>query len=1060
MIIVPEDVKTTPKSSPGAYRLAVHDDLITVTLRGKVTSQVTAKLERELTREAKDIRAKGGTPVALIDATAVRFSDISARTRSEGRRMLAEIPIERWAVYGTSHLGMLVDYISKASGLSNRLRYFSDRRAANSWLKGQLHSKVARSSIGLITAITLAMIGTLGLIGWQFDIDYLTRMLPSLRPINPLAAVGLVALGTAFFCYWLGALKPLRVLGWTGIILGISALLPLGIDQILFADALKAAGGHTELADSAAVCFILSGLLGLLANREQKWVQPAEYTFAGLMVAIAAFNVYGQLYVHDFIYGISDTFVMALSLALAFLITGISMTVLVLLRRRQTALQRVTRSGWLIVIVLIFVQVATYASWVQTRDRSRTDSEHAFSIEAAGINDQVNTRLQAYVNALHGFRGLFTASTDVSQGDFEAYYKSLDLKKTYPGVRAIAFISAVKTEDIPAFIAKHRADTSLVPGGRPEFRIRNQSKEPLHFIGTYAADTPNTSALGNDLTSVPGRSTIYNNALKANSHYSSGTITYAATAAQPASRGFFIATPVRTASNSTPIGVVTANFNYQDFFGSVLRTVNSEEIALAVRDVDGGETIYSAGRISAPSALSQKFNVSLAENQSWQVEVKAPSTFGIANNQDRLAASILVVGQLFTLLLAGIFIIQIRARGQALALADAVTEDLQTERDNIAALHKKDEAMLAGLGEGLLVINREGLIEVTNEAASHILGYDQDEMIGKNVFEVLRALDEKGEVIPQSKRPAERALKHNRAVTARLNYIRKDYRQVPVKVTSSPIILRGELIGAIEVFGDISKEKQLEHMKDEFLSVASHELRTPMGAIRANLSMILSGDYGPVNKDLVEPLTDMKNSTIRLVELVSDLLNVARIEAGRMKFELSEFEITEATHTVVNDLAPLGKEKDVKVVEAPHEKVAHIQADVDKVKQILTNLIGNSLKFTDKGSISVHVAPTKDHVQVTVTDTGIGITAEDQAKLFGKFNQITSAQAGKPAGTGLGLYISREMVRKMGGDMWIEQSTPTRGSTFAFTLPYVNSSAAKHARHVIEQESKLHPDQV
>lgn len=268
----------------------------------------------------------------------------------------------------------------------------------------------------------------------------------------------------------------------------------------------------------------------------------------------------------------------------------------------------------------------------------------------------------------------------------------------------------------------------------------------------------------------------------------------------------------------------------------------------------------------------------------------------------------------------------------------------------------------------------------------------------------------------------------------------------------------GNIIGAVIVFRDITQERQLQRMKDEFLSIASHELRTPMGAIRANVSMILGGDYGPVNKNLREPLSDIKTSTVRLVQLVNDLLNVARLEGGRMKFSLSEYNIQEIAKSIVSSLAPLGKEKGLQVRVLPGDSIV-VQADTEKVTQVITNMVGNALKFTNKGAITVAVGLRDDLAEVTVHDTGIGIAPEDQNKLFGKFEQIVSAQDGKPAGTGLGLYISRQMIRKMGGEMWIKQSAPGKGSTFAFTVPLANSALALNTKKTLSREAALHPDQ-
>ena len=232
-----------------------------------------------------------------------------------------------------------------------------------------------------------------------------------------------------------------------------------------------------------------------------------------------------------------------------------------------------------------------------------------------------------------------------------------------------------------------------------------------------------------------------------------------------------------------------------------------------------------------------------------------------------------------------------------------------------------------------------------------------------------------------------------------------------------------------------------------------------MGAVRANVAMILSGDYGPVNKELVEPLNDIKASTVRLVELVNDLLSVARLEAGRMKFTLSKFDIQEVVRGEVSILAALGKEKGVDVVFKPASGSVKVQADPDKIKQVLNNLIGNALKFTDKGSVTVSVDTHEDKVEVDIADTGMGISPEDQKKLFSKFQQISSQQNGKPQGTGLGLYISREMMRKMGGDLRIKHSEPGKGSVFAFTVLLPTSKQAESIRQALEREAVEHPDQ-
>lgn len=250
----------------------------------------------------------------------------------------------------------------------------------------------------------------------------------------------------------------------------------------------------------------------------------------------------------------------------------------------------------------------------------------------------------------------------------------------------------------------------------------------------------------------------------------------------------------------------------------------------------------------------------------------------------------------------------------------------------------------------------------------------------------------------------------------------------------------------------------LDKLKDQFVSIASHELRTPLTGINGIVSMIFEGDYGKVPVNLKEPLDDIEKATKRLIHLVNDILNLSRIEAGRMKFALSEFSLNDDIREIIALLQPIAKDKKI-LLTAQKITDVKVQADEDKVKQILNNLFGNALKFTDHGSITVSIHQEGDLLKIFVTDSGIGIAEEDTKKLFRKFEQISSQQKERPNGTGLGLYISKQLAQKLGGDLWLEKSEEGKGSTFAFSLPVSGSETAKKIKKVIEHESDVHTDQ-
>lgn len=370
----------------------------------------------------------------------------------------------------------------------------------------------------------------------------------------------------------------------------------------------------------------------------------------------------------------------------------------------------------------------------------------------------------------------------------------------------------------------------------------------------------------------------------------------------------------------------------------------------------------------------------------------------------------------------------------------------------------KANALFASIGDGAFATDETGHIVRINQPALQMLGFTESEALGVWYQKILILEDESGNLISPINRPITQTLLTGVPVSTRAVYKTKSGDKLPVALTVSPILLDDRPVGTIEIFRDITHEKQLEHAKDEFLSIASHELRTPMGAIRAFVSMILAGDYGPVSKNLVEPLTDIKASAVRLVDLVNDLLSVARLETGRLQINLTDFDAPTALKEIVHTLAALGKEQGLQITVTAQDAVS-VQADIDKIKQVLINLIGNSLKFTEKGSITVSTITNKDTVEVAVTDTGRGMTKADQDKLFGKFVQIFSAQEGKPIGTGLGLYISRQLIRKMGGELWIKSSVPGKGSVFAFTLVRSGTPKAKKARASIAEEARLNANQ-
>ena len=255
--------------------------------------------------------------------------------------------------------------------------------------------------------------------------------------------------------------------------------------------------------------------------------------------------------------------------------------------------------------------------------------------------------------------------------------------------------------------------------------------------------------------------------------------------------------------------------------------------------------------------------------------------------------------------------------------------------------------------------------------------------------------------------------------------------------------------------------KQLDKLKDEFVSLASHELRTPMTVIKSYLWMFLDKKKGDLNKKEITYLERAYESTERLIKLVNDMLNVSRIESGRLKLEMKDVAIDNLIGTVVSELAPRAGELGLKLIyNKPQGIVKRLNADSERIEQILINLIGNSLKFTPNGgSITVTLIPRDKDVLVSVSDTGRGIKREDMSKLFQKFGMISGAylQKQQNQGSGLGLYLSKALVELHGGKIWVESPGENKGTMFSFTLPYNSDKPHQEAEVLSAVPQKSSP---
>jgi len=265
-----------------------------------------------------------------------------------------------------------------------------------------------------------------------------------------------------------------------------------------------------------------------------------------------------------------------------------------------------------------------------------------------------------------------------------------------------------------------------------------------------------------------------------------------------------------------------------------------------------------------------------------------------------------------------------------------------------------------------------------------------------------------------------------------------------LRVILSPIISetkekQKKCVGVVILVEDVTEAKVLERSKDEFFSIASHELRTPLTAIRGNASLI-KDVYMDKLKDpeLVGMINDIHDSAIRLINIVNDFLNVSRLEMGKIEFKNETFDIVPLVNGVITELTEQATQKKLLLKSgSPDIKSLNVFSDSSRVKEVLINLVGNAIKYTEKGEINIDLAPINGYTKISVRDTGQGISIENQKLLFHKFQQAGASLLTRDTtrSTGLGLYISKMIVEGIGGKIWLEKSEEGKGSTFSFSLP-------------------------
>jgi len=360
---------------------------------------------------------------------------------------------------------------------------------------------------------------------------------------------------------------------------------------------------------------------------------------------------------------------------------------------------------------------------------------------------------------------------------------------------------------------------------------------------------------------------------------------------------------------------------------------------------------------------------------------------------------------------------------------------LQNTREEKA----EKDALLTAIGEGIIATDINARVIFVNPTAEQLLGWKASEVVGKKLFDFLKMVDEKGVETPEQSRPVYLALKIGQKVVGSVQetyyYVKRNGEKLPVSIAVTPVKLGGQLVGAINIFRDIVKEKAVDRAKTEFVSLASHQLRTPLSSTSWYVEMLLAGDAGKITKKQKEYLEEIFVSNKRMSELVSSLLNVSRLELGTFAVNVEDCDVVKTCKSVLKEMSHEIKLKKIKISEEYDDNLNLLKTDHKLLRIIIQNLLSNSIKYTpESGGIHLLVEQQEKNVMIEVKDTGYGIPRKDHTKVFEKLFRAENVKKKEIDGTGLGLYIVKSIVDQLGGKVWFI-SEEDKGADFFVTLP-------------------------
>ncbi len=689
--------------------------------------------------------------------------------------------------------------------------------------------------------------------------------------------------------------------------------------------------------------------------------------------------------------------------------------------------------------MLAFTLLVQLVVWQSLRTNEDRAARQQFQMLGEKVTEAIRKRLRDHEQILLGGAGLFDAVENVSREQWRTYVERLLLPDRYPGIQGVGFSQAIPQAERDAHVARMRAQ------GYPDYDIHPPGQRELYtsivFLEPFLRR--NLAAFGYDMYSEPTRRRAMQRAARLGETSITGKVTLLQETHGKVQAGVLLYVPVYrpNAPLTTPeqrmqalIGFVYSPYRVEDLMRGILRAADLP-LALHIYASPGEEPehlLYASSEALEPGSarFSQLQQLELY-GQTWTLRMDSRPEFDERFHSNEA----LVFGLGLGLSLLVFFLTSSLAlrHSRAQALANEMTRHIRQSKHDLRLSEERLSLALKGSNDGLWDLDLEAGSMFASPRAWEMLGYRPNELTcDLKLWERLTVAED---LAQQKARLAQTMLSNVDHFTTELRLQHKHGHVVPVLlrgyIQRDPQGMAQRISGTLM---DLTERKRVEQMKNDFVSTVSHELRTPLTSISGALGLIVGGALGSAPPTMQQMLEIAYRNSLRLGHLINDLLDMEKIAAGKMSFELREHSLGDLLEESLASNQALCEQHGV-CCTLEHPTDVLVWVDGLRLQQVLGNFLSNAVKFTPEGGeIRLHSSLRGTKVRISVTDQGPGIPEAFRSRVFEKFAQADASDSRQKSGTGLGLAITKELIERMGGTVGFD-CVPGQGTTFWCELP-------------------------